>query len=643
MQTLEQYNDKQVAEYFMKKGIAIIPLLPKEKKNWDKDILTKNYNVVDLIPNGNVGINLKKSNLACYDADTSWSIKFAKRWISNKTREHGRVDPEGNIETTHYIFINNGGMTENLKDRDVSDHLMDHNLVVYGATYNKKTNKWYKKCWVKECDPTPLNDSVRALFHQVDFASALAPHIKFLNKGNLALKIDSCLKLYCTHWSDSQRLEFLMDFYSVVMPDSKDVKESEFNRKIRSNNDPAKNNAGYKALASSINVDPLEVKKWFSWIGAVPDDLKYEKKKTYKDFASTGVDMKALMKKVLPPIAYAVQDILPEGLALLAGVPKAMKSFTALMLLYKVQNGEMFFGYQGIEGDCLGIFLEDGERRLKDRVQKMELDKSKSHPTIATEAPYLGFGLEESLQDWIDSVKKPRLIVIDTLARVKKIYGGKNNKTAYDVDNELLNDLQKLAIKNNVTIMLVTHLTKAETEYNFNRIQGSVGMQGMCDSMWLLDRGDTSGSASVVGRGRDMADFQLALKWSSFCWAYQVEGSLPEIHKRENREQIINAMEQLKKKGMTEVAPRDVIKFYHYNHNSKDARRIAKNMQRMKEDHELVDGEEWGTYKSRDASPPPFSNKKQEARGIDFEADAKITKEMYAKGEFKRTKRPPIN
>ena len=80
MQTLEQYNDKQVAEYFMKKGIAIIPLLPKEKKNWDKDILTKNYNVVDLIPNGNVGINLKKSNLACYDADTAWSIKFGKRW-----------------------------------------------------------------------------------------------------------------------------------------------------------------------------------------------------------------------------------------------------------------------------------------------------------------------------------------------------------------------------------------------------------------------------------------------------------------------------------------------------------------------------------------------------------------------------------
>ena len=170
MQTLEQYNDKQVAEYSKKKGIFFIALLPKAKKNWDKDILTKDYNVIDLIPNGNVGWNLKKSNLAVFDADTPWSIKFGKRWLSGKTREHGRVDPDGNVETTHYIFINNGAMTENLKDRDVSDHLMDHNLVVYGATYNKKTNKLYKKCWVSERDIAPLNDSTKALFNKVEFA-----------------------------------------------------------------------------------------------------------------------------------------------------------------------------------------------------------------------------------------------------------------------------------------------------------------------------------------------------------------------------------------------------------------------------------------------------------------------------------------
>ena len=54
---------KQVAQKLIDNGIFIIPLLPNEKKNWDIDILTKDYKVSDLIPNGNVGINLKKSNI----------------------------------------------------------------------------------------------------------------------------------------------------------------------------------------------------------------------------------------------------------------------------------------------------------------------------------------------------------------------------------------------------------------------------------------------------------------------------------------------------------------------------------------------------------------------------------------------------
>ena len=41
-------------------------------------------------------------------------------------------------------------------------------------------------------------------------------------------------------------------------------------------------------------------------------------------------------------------------------------------------------------------------------------------------------GLEESLQNWIDSVPDPRLICIDTLARVKSRTGFNKAGTAYD-------------------------------------------------------------------------------------------------------------------------------------------------------------------------------------------------------------------
>ena len=136
------------------------------------------------------------------------------------------------------------------------------------------------------------------------------------------------------------------------------------------------------------------------------------------------------------------------------------------------------------------------------------------YPRIINEAPYLGQGLEESLKDWIDSVPNPRLICIDTLARVKPRVS-KSNATAFDLDNQLLRDIQKLAINNSVSISFVTHLNKSQQEYSFDKIQGSVGMQGMADAMWLVDRGDNSDTATIIGRGRDILDFEYAVEWNA--------------------------------------------------------------------------------------------------------------------------------
>ena len=117
-------------------------------------------------------------------------------------------------------------------------------------------------------------------------------------------------------------------------------------------------------------------------------------------------------------------------------------------------------------------------------------------------------------------------------------------------------------------------------------------------------------------------DFGFAVSWSSFTWSYHLEGELGLIHAAENKKEILKAMQELKKGGKEDVFPRDVINYYSFSHNSKDARRIQKTMLRMKEKFELAEGSKWGTYKPLDASPPPFANKKKEAGGIDFAADA---------------------
>jgi len=397
-----------------------------------------------------------------------------------------------------------------------------------------------------------------------------------------------------TDWSDEKREQFLLDICEVAMPDNKEATPQKMRRIIRANNTKRKN-AGYTAFAQYIGADPLLVREWFNWIGEVPED-KSKYTKSFRDFLNKGINMKDLMTKEIPPMKWAVQPILPEGLVIMAGVPKAMKSWTCLLLAYSVVNGFSFLEHNVPKGDVLYLALEDSERRLKDRTIKLGLDKMPNHPTTDTEAPYLGMGLEESLQGWIDEVKNPRLIIIDTLAKVKQ-RTSKKSGTAYDHDNEMLRDIQKLAIKNGICIMFVSHLSKASQDYSWDRIQGSVGMQGITDAMWMLDRGDVSGQASLIGRGRDIMDFEYSLTWNPDTWRYTYSGQLHEVNTFENRQEIIVAIRELEKGGITEFTPKDVCNHYAIAPNTKEARRLQKNMLRMKEQQSLVQGSKYGTYK----------------------------------------------
>ena len=361
---------QHIAQTLIDKGIFIIPLLPNEKYNLDTEILTKDYKVSDLIPKGNVGINLKKSNLYCIDLDTDDAIYFGNKWLPQNTRIHGRIN-NGVKEQTHFYFKSDGSIKENIKDRGVVDFLIDHNVVVFGQTRNKHTNVLMQRYIAKESHLCTFNESFLAAYNKVCFAAAIVPHIKKLNADHTALKLDACIMRYTT-WSDEQRDQFLLDVYQRAMPNSKDVKPTEFRRKIKSNNKKTKN-AGTPALAKAIGVDAVEVKKWFGWIGEVPEDKEYQKVKSYRDFDSTGINVAALMKTILPDLRYAVEPILPEGLILWAGRPKAMKSWTALKLAYAVQNGEEFLKHKTIKGDVLGLFMEDNKRRLQDRITKFVL------------------------------------------------------------------------------------------------------------------------------------------------------------------------------------------------------------------------------------------------------------------------------
>ena len=586
---------RSFAKQIMDQGYNIVPLFPYSKNNQDINWQNRKYSIDYVLDDSNIGINLAQSNLIDVDLDCDLAVHFGSLWLPHNTLKLARIT-KGKKEITHYFYVNNKSLKDNFSDKFKGSTILEFRAngqtVVYGQTpYKEDSSIMVDRLWVDEQKPIYV-DNLEQIVKKIYVAVALCSYGVGANQG--ALKLDSCIMRY-TQWSDDEREDFIYQIVQKTDPNSRDCTIKKMQNHVKSNN-KEKKNSGYTSLANHLGVDPKEIKNLFKYIGSVPSSDDYEKTKSIIDFNSMSLDMPTLMKTELPPMKWAVAGILPEGFICLAGRPKAMKSWTALKLVYCVQNGLNFLDHQTVHGDAIYFGLEDSKRRIKDRVSKMGFAKLKQPQIVlGGDVPYLSFGFEECLENWIKSKENPRLVVIDTLARIKPRQS--KSGTAYDQDNLLMNGIQKLAVQNNLTVLFITHLSKSSQEYSFDKIQGSVGVQGMTDAMWMLDRGDgVNSKASLKGRGRDILDFEYALNWDGVSMSYLYEGNLDIINQNENRREITKAMEDLSKE-LDQVRPSDVAKFYGVPSNSKDGRRMARTMQRMADQFELDRGLKYGTYK----------------------------------------------
>ena len=230
----------------------------------------------------------------------------------------------------------------------------------------------------------------------------------------------------------------------------------------------------------------------------------------------------------LPPLQWAVAGLLPAGLTIFAAPPKTGKSLACLDLAATVASdpapdGSLphFWGFPVNPGDVLYLDLEDSQRRLFERFSKMKLPRPRRLEAII-KTPTIDDGLVTFLREWIQSKPAPRLIIIDTLARIKGRAGGREN--AYDADTRMLSPLQELAMSAGVAILVVTHLKKAgggaAPDDPFERIMGSNGQFGVADSAWLISgkRGADEMTFSATGRDIDSMELKISLDRHALRW-----------------------------------------------------------------------------------------------------------------------------
>jgi predicted ATP-dependent serine protease len=130
---------------------------------------------------------------------------------------------------------------------------------------------------------------------------------------------------------------------------------------------------------------------------------------------------KELFSLQLPEVKWIVLKILPQGLIILAGKPKIGKSWIVLHIALSVSLGGVALGSVDVEkGDVLYLALEDTERRLKDRLNKLlsggiPPDNFYYCTNDWGRLPEAGVRIEK----FLDEHKDTRLIVVDTLQKIR--------------------------------------------------------------------------------------------------------------------------------------------------------------------------------------------------------------------------------
>ncbi|MEX2536367.1 MAG: AAA family ATPase [Trueperaceae bacterium] len=247
-------------------------------------------------------------------------------------------------------------------------------------------------------------------------------------------------------------------------------------------------------------------------------DIQHEKKTTLPppQAPPTRLSASELDHLSLPEAAFLVQDLMPEGLVMLAAKPKIGKSWFALNLSIAVASHRRFLNKDVTAGNALYIALEDRHRRFQER-QRVVLEGSTPPKglDIWFESPKIGPSLLEELRTWVRRVPEPRLITIDTMGRaMPKRQSGQGE---YEYTTQVLGELQQFALDNGITVLLIHHTRKNDNESAdvFDDVLGSTGINGVMDAILVLRRNRHQNTGTLSATGRDIEEVSLDVEYDS--------------------------------------------------------------------------------------------------------------------------------
>ena len=252
-----------------------------------------------------------------------------------------------------------------------------------------------------------------------------------------------------------------------------------------------------------------------------------------------------LQKQKLPPINWIVENLLPEGLAILAGRPKVGKSWMALDIAISVAKGfrtmDLFYTKKH---DVFFIPYEDNFRRLQGRINKILSNGESENAPSNLYYPKDNFGFPKLNENGIGEIEKIidnnsniKLIVVDTFGRGIADKARKD-KSMYHADYDLSSAIQKLAISRGICILLLHHTRKEESTNVFDEISGTTGLTAGLDTMIVLKKKDNKHYLYVTGRDVPESEYNVEFDETNCTW--KAGHKITEVKMTVEREEIFN-------------------------------------------------------------------------------------------------------
>ncbi|MGI6029513.1 MAG: AAA family ATPase [Candidatus Heteroscillospira sp.] len=243
--------------------------------------------------------------------------------------------------------------------------------------------------------------------------------------------------------------------------------------------------------------------------------------------------------KSRPPI---IDGLLYSGAYILAGAPKIGKSFLVAQIAYHVSTGEKLWEYEVHKGSVLYLALEDDYQRIQSRMFMMYGVEDSDRLHFATVANKIGNGLDEQLDFFIGEHPDTKLIIIDTMQKIREVGG---EAYSYASDYEIIGRLKQFADKHCICVLIVHHTRKQPAGDSFEMISGTTGLLGCADGSLLMQKKKrTALEATIDVVGRDQQDQILYLSKDSETQIWNLDKTETELHK-EPPDAVLGAVARL--------------------------------------------------------------------------------------------------